>query len=85
MKVYLICSAVMMFAFLFRCYAEIVEYKRSHPGIKFQKTSFAKSIVSLVQVCVYFLIPLLNVFLFGVALFGPDEVYRKAIEEKVLR
>lgn len=85
MKVYLICSAVMMFAFLFRTYAEIVEYKRTHPDIQFSKTSFAKSIVSVIQVCAYFLIPILNVFLFGVALFGPDEVYREAIEKKVLR
>lgn len=85
MKVYLICSAVMMFAFLFRCYAEIVEYKKSHPGIQFQKTSFAKSIVNFAQVCAYFLIPLLNAFLLGVALFGSDEIYIKAIEEKVLR
>lgn len=85
MKIYLICCAVMMFVFLFRVYAELAQYKKEHPGVQFKRTCFSKSVINLLQIGCYFLIPLLNLFLLGVALFGPDEIYIKAIEEKVLR
>jgi hypothetical protein len=85
MKIYLICCAVMMFVFLFRVYAEAAQYRKEHPGVQFKKSCFSKSMISLLQICCYFLIPLLNLFLFGVALFGSEDIYIKAIEEKVLR
>lgn len=85
MKIYVICCAVMMFVFLFRVYAEAAQYRKEHPGVQFKKSCFSKSVISLLQICCYFLIPLFNLFLLGVALFGSDEIYIKAIEEKVLR
>lgn len=85
MKIYVICCAVMMFVFLFRVYAEAAQYRKEHPGVQFKKSCFSKSMISLLQICCYFLIPLLNLFLFGVALFGSEDIYIKAIEEKVLR
>lgn len=85
MKIYVICCAVMMFVFLFRVYAELAQYKKEHPGVQFKKTCFSKSVISLLQIYCYFLIPLLNLFLLGVAVFGNERIYVQAIEERILR
>lgn len=84
MKMYLIFCGIAMFVYLFRVYAEIAQFRKNHPGVRFKRICFSKTVMNFLQIIIMFLIPPLNGILLGFAIFGSDKVFIQAIEDRVL-
>lgn len=80
MVYYIIACAVMVILVYIKVYAEMVEFKKLFPNLRFKKQGIAKIFVDTLKVLILFAIPIINLILFIVLFFVLDENdYRKAI------
>lgn len=77
---YIIACVVMVALVYIKVYAEMVEFKKIFPNLRFKKQGVAKIFIDTVKVLVLFAIPIINLILFIALFFVLDEnEYRKAI------
>lgn len=80
MVYYIIACVIMVVLVYIKVYAEMVEFKKTFPNLKFKKQSVAKIFVDTLKLLILFAIPIINLILFIVLFFVLDEnEYRKAI------
>ena len=80
MVYYIIACAVIVVLVYIKMYAEMVEFKKLFPNLRFKKQETAKIFVDTLKVLILFAIPIINLILFIVLFFVLDENdYRKVI------